>query len=184
MIEWVVLGRDGVINEPRPGGILAPEDIQAIPGSMEAIAELTNAGVKVAVAINQSAVGRGILSAEQLHQIHEHLLQLVIAAGGKLQAIVYCPHLPEEECDCRKPRTGLLDQLEQSLAVNFSNAYLVGDRLSDIQAAKAKGCNAALVRTGKGTRTETSLLVWPKYGKDTKIFNDLAEFTQHITGRG
>ena len=180
MTQWVILGRDGVINEPRQGGVLFPEDVQLIPGSGTAIARLNQAGIKVAVAINQSAIGRGILTQEQLHRIHEHLKMLVAKDGGEIEAFVHCPHLPESDCDCRKPRIGLLDQLEAMLGIDYAQAYVVGDRLSDIQAAQAKGCYAVLVRTGKGTRTENALLAWPKYGKNVKIFNSLADFSIQI----
>lgn len=180
MTQWLILGRDGVINQEKPPGVLRPADFVPYPGSLAAIAELTRAGYKIVLALNQSALGRGVLTVAEFDQIHEHMRELVQAEGGVIEGIFYCPHLPEDHCNCRKPRTGLLQQIELEFGISLTNAYHVGDSLRDIQAAKAHGCKAVLVRTGKGSRTETTILVWPKYHENTLVFDDLQAFAAHL----
>lgn len=180
MTQWLVLGGDGVINEAKPGGVLELADWQPIAGSLEAIACLTKAGYKLAVASNQSVVGRGILSEAQLQQLNAQIKAKIQAAGGDVEGFFYCPHVPEEQCDCRKPRTGLFAQIEQEFDVSLAQAYCVGDSLKDIQAARAQGCRAVLVRTGKGVQTETATLLWPKYGENTLVFDNLLAFALHL----
>lgn len=178
MNPWIILERDGVINYDLGGCITNVEQWQALPGSIEAIAALSRKGFELVIATNQSGVGRGVLKTEDLDQIHEGLRRQVEAAGGEIRGIFYCPHLPEDRCDCRKPRTGMLDRIEAEFDICLEGAYFVGDSLKDIQAAKAKGCQPVIVRTGQGTQTETTTLLWPKYGVDTIIFDDLAEFAK------
>lgn len=149
----VVLDRDGVINEDSDEFIKSPEEWRPIPGSLEAIARLHQAGVRVAVVTNQSGVGRGLYSEETLAAIHARMSQAVEAVGGRLAGIFYCPHRPDAGCACRKPKTGLLDRLEQALALPVIGEPFVGDRLSDLDAARAVGARAVLVRTGVGELT-------------------------------
>lgn len=181
MSLWVVLDRDGVINSERSGCVRSVAEWEPIPGSLEAIADLTRAGFKVAVATNQSGLAKGLLTVAELEQIHQKLSDDVAQLGGKIQGIFYCPHDSDSGCDCRKPRTGLLDAIEAHLGADLLGAPMVGDSLKDIQAAKAKGCQPVLVRTGKGTQTETTTLLWPHYGVNTLIFDDLKAFADsHI----
>jgi D-glycero-D-manno-heptose 1,7-bisphosphate phosphatase len=180
MNPWVVLDRDGVINCERNGCVRSVAEWEALPGSLEAIAALTRAGFKVVVATNQSGIAKGLLTVAELEQIHQKMSDEVERAGGRLQGIFYCPHDSHSGCDCRKPRTGLLDAIEAHLGADLAGAPMVGDSLKDIQAAKAKGCQPVLVRTGKGTQTETTTLLWPHYGVDTRIFDDLAAFADYL----
>jgi len=181
MSLWVILDRDGVINYERSGCVRSVAEWEPIPGSLEAIAQLTRAGFKVAIATNQSGLAKGLLTVAELEQIHQKLSDEVVRLGGKIQGIFYCPHDSDSGCDCRKPRTGLLDAIEAHLGADLAGAPMVGDSLKDIQAAKAKGCQPVLVRTGKGTQTETTTLLWPHYGVDTLIFDDLKAFADsHI----
>lgn len=176
MSPWVVLDRDGVINCERNGCVRSVAEWEALPGSLEAIAALTHAGFKVVVATNQSGIAKGLLTVPDLEQIHQKLCDEVERTGGCIHGIFYCPHDSHSGCDCRKPRTGLLDAIEAHLGADLVGAPMVGDSLKDIQAAKAKGCQPILVRTGKGTQTETTTLLWPHYGVDIRIFDDLAAF--------
>jgi D-glycero-D-manno-heptose 1,7-bisphosphate phosphatase len=176
MNPWIILDRDGVINEGKDEEVASLEEWRPFPGSVAAIAALSKAGFKVVIVTNQSGVAEGLLTVETLEQIHETLRQDVIAHGGRIEGIFYCPHEKTSTCDCRKPRTGLLDEVEMQLGANLIDAHMVGDSLQDIRAARAKGCLPVLVRTGAGTQTETTTLLWPQYGSNILIFDNLAAF--------
>jgi D-glycero-D-manno-heptose 1,7-bisphosphate phosphatase len=167
----VVLDRDGVINRDSDDFIKTPDEWQPLPGSLEAIASLCDAGFRVVVATNQSGVGRGLFDAEMLELIHRKMIDGIQAAGGELQGIFVCPHHPDENCDCRKPKPGLLRQIEQSLSQSLAGLPVIGDSKRDLDAAAAAGANGILVRTGNGVTTEKSL-------HDTDniaVFDDLAD---------
>ncbi len=149
----VILDRDGVINEDSDEYIKSVEEWRPIPGSIEAIARLSQAGHRVVVASNQSGLGRGLYGLEELDAMHAHMHALVAEAGGEIEGVFYCPHHPDENCNCRKPRTGLLDQIEAELSTSVVGAYFVGDTKKDLQVAIAKQAIPILVRTGKGERT-------------------------------
>lgn len=153
----VILDRDGVINKDSSEYIVSANDWDPIEGSIEAIARLSKQGYKIAIATNQSGVGRGYFSRTELNKMHDKMCQLVTQAGGSIAFIAYCPHLPDDNCECRKPLTGLLEQIQAALADSFDNAYMVGDSLKDLQAATAMGIRPALVETGNGLTTLTQL---------------------------
>jgi len=155
----IILDRDGVINEDSDQYIRGLEDWHPIPGSIEAIARLSQAGFEVAIATNQSGLARGYFGLDELEAIHDRLRALVAAAGGEVGVIAYCPHLPDEGCDCRKPRTGLLDTIHRELLLPLEGAPFVGDSLKDLQAAQAAGCQPVLVTTGKGRATCNAISV-------------------------
>ncbi len=165
----VMMDRDGVINEDSAEFIKSVEEWRPIPGSLEAIAALHRAGWRVAVVTNQSGVGRGLYDEPTLAQIHEHMRERVRAAGGELAGIYYCPHLPEDGCECRKPRPGMFRALERELGLAVAGAPYVGDRLSDVEAAEAVGARPMLVRTGTGAATEALL-----GARRVPVFDDLA----------
>ncbi len=174
----IVLDRDGVINEDSDAYIKSPEEWQPIAGSIEAIASLSRSGVQVAVATNQSGLGRGLFDAEQLAQMHGKMHSLVEAEGGTIAAVCYCPHVPEENCRCRKPGVGLLQQIQSQLLIPLAGSFFIGDSTKDLEAAVAFDMRPVLVRTGKGTKTEAQVeLQYP----DLPIFKDLAEA---VTGLG
>ncbi len=149
----VILDRDGVINEDRDDYVKSLEEWLPIPGSLSAIARLSRAGYTVAVATNQSGLARGLFTEEDLMAMHQALFEAVAGEGGTLDAVFYCPHGPEEGCECRKPAPGLLYQIEQSLDIPLRDAIMVGDSLRDLEAAARAGCQPILVRTGKGEKT-------------------------------
>ncbi len=149
----IVLDRDGVINIDSDAYIKSVDEWVPIPGSIEAIALLYRAGFQVFVATNQSGLGRQLFSPLDLEQMHSKFLDLVSEAGGKVAGIVFCPHIPEDNCDCRKPETGLLTQIESQFFCNLSNAFFIGDSVRDILAAKNYGCRPVLVKTGKGIQS-------------------------------
>lgn len=155
-MKVLALDRDGVINYESPDFIRTPDDWRPLPGSLEAIARLCAAGWQVAVATNQSGIGRGYLDAATLDAIHAKMRAAVAAAGGELGEIVYCPHLPDAGCPCRKPRPGLLNQLATIYGIPARELVVVGDSLRDIQAAASVGARAFLVRTGNGGASESA----------------------------
>jgi len=165
----VLLDRDGVINEDSGEFIKSVEEWRPIRGSLEAIALLHRAGLRVVVVTNQSGIGRGLYSEDTLLAIHRHMRSTIERAGGALAGIYYCPHLPEAECDCRKPRVGLLRQVERELRCSLEGVPFVGDRLSDVEAADVVGARPMLVRTGTGAATESALT-----GRIIEVFEDLS----------
>jgi len=164
----VMIDRDGVINEDSSEFIKSVEEWRPIEGSLEAIAALHRAGRLVAVVTNQSGIGRGLYDEQALTAIHDHMRERVRAAGGELAGVYYCPHLPEDGCDCRKPRPGMFRALERELGVSVRGAPYIGDRLSDVAAAEAVGARPMLVRTGTGAVTEVLLAA-----RNVPVFDDL-----------
>jgi D-glycero-D-manno-heptose 1,7-bisphosphate phosphatase len=156
-VRLVILDRDGVINRESPAFVRSPAQWHPLPGSLEAIARLYHAGWTVAVATNQSGVGRGLLTLQTLEQIHARMAEALAAHGARLAQIAYCPHLPEEGCACRKPRPGLLYEIAARQGVSLANVPVIGDSLRDLEAARAAGARPMLVRSGNGAYTEASL---------------------------
>ena len=154
----VILDRDGVINADSPEFIKTPDEWLPIPGSLEAIARMTDAGFTVVVASNQSGLGRGIVTPENLDSIHHKMCQMVEQSGGRLDGIFFCPHRPEDGCNCRKPRPGLFHQIASTYAMELAGVPAVGDSLRDLQAAKEAGANPVLVRTGNGIITQAKIV--------------------------
>ena len=174
----LLLDRDGVINQESPDYIKSPDEWRPIPGSLAAIARLASAGFRVAVTTNQSGVGRGLFSEEVLGDIHRKMLSEVEQAGGRIDRIFYCPHGPDEGCDCRKPRPGLIYQAIEALPCQRSNIVLIGDTLRDLEAAQAADIQAFLVRTGKGAATEKDL----PQGLAAGVYDDLAAAANALLG--
>jgi histidinol-phosphate phosphatase family protein len=143
--ETVFLDRDGVLVRDRPDYVKSWAEVEIVPGSLEALGRLSSAGAQVFVATNQSAVGRGIVPRDTVDDMHARLAQLAVEHGGHIAGFLVCPHRPEDECECRKPKPGLFLQAQRDYGVDLSSAYMVGDQLSDALAAVAAGCTAILV---------------------------------------
>jgi D-glycero-D-manno-heptose 1,7-bisphosphate phosphatase len=169
----VILDRDGVINEDSDDYIKSLDEWKPIPGSIEAIAALSRAGFSVVVATNQSGIGRGLFELEALEAMHQRLDELVEACDGRLAGIFYCPHHPDDDCDCRKPKTGLIDAIEAELGESALGAWFIGDSVSDLEAAEAKGCEPVLVLTGKGRRSRAGIGAGSHW-QGVRIYPDLA----------
>ncbi len=150
MGNLVILDRDGVINEDSDAYIKSPAEWRPIPGSLEAIARLNRAGFLVAIATNQSGVGRGLFDLRTLTAIHTRMRRELAAVGGRVDAIFFCPHSPEAQCHCRKPQPGLLQEIKERFQVPLDDVPAIGDSLRDLQAAQAAGAMPMLVLTGKG----------------------------------
>jgi len=179
----IMLDRDGVINFDSPDYILTPAQWNPVPGSLEAIAQLTGAGIPVAICSNQSGLGRGMMDQDTFESIHAKMLLCIEEAGGRIDHVAYCPHAPDEGCDCRKPKPGLL--IESLKAFGLENeaqsALMIGDSIRDVQAAHAAGVPAWLVRSGYGDGDailEKTRSLMP----DIRAFADLAEATDAILG--
>lgn len=169
----IILDRDGVINEDSTNYIKSPDEWLVIPGSLEAIAQLNKAGHTVAIATNQSGITRGLYSEQILAAIHQKMKTELAKVGGHIDAIFYCPHRPEDNCDCRKPKPGLLLQIAKKFHANLKEAVMVGDSLKDIQAAQSVGCPVLLVKTGNGASTFQQVTHIP-------VFPNLAAAVQYI----
>lgn len=162
---WVILDRDGVINYDSPHYIKSPAEWRPIPGSLAAIARLNQAGYQVVVATNQSGIARGYYDVAALEAIHAKMQQQLASVGGRLAGIFYCPHGPQEGCECRKPKPGLLQQIAATFHVDFKQAWFIGDSGRDIAAAQQVHCPALLVLSGQGGHAasqEPALLHVPK----------------------
>ncbi len=168
-MKLLILDRDGVINHDSDAYIKSVAEWIPLPGSIEAIAQLSKAGWTVAVATNQSGIARGYYDVATLDAMHARLRTLVAEQGGELGLIVYCPHGPDAGCDCRKPKPGMLETIAAHYDVPLTGLWFVGDSLSDLEAAKAVDSQPVLVKTGKGAKTQGKSLP-----AGTLIFDDLA----------
>ena len=153
-MKLIILDRDGVINHDSDAYIKSPDEWRALPGSLQAIARLAKGGWRITVATNQSGVARGLFDLATLGAIHTKMHQAVGDAGGRIDAVFFCPHGPDHNCPCRKPSPGLYREILGRFRVEPRNAVVVGDSLRDLQAAEAAGCRSYLVLTGKGQRTQ------------------------------
>ena len=156
-MQTIVLDRDGVINEDSDDYIKSAAEWNPIAGSLEAISLLHNNGLRIAVATNPSGIARGLFDGEALASIHHKMCSMVEEMGGFIDGIFFCPHGPEESCSCRKPATGLLEQIESEFQCVLPGSYFIGDSLKDLQSGRAYGLKPVLVRSGKGLKTEAML---------------------------
>jgi D-glycero-D-manno-heptose 1,7-bisphosphate phosphatase len=152
-MKLVILDRDGVVNEDSPNFIKSPREWHPIPGSLEAIARLSQAGWTVSIATNQSGLGRGLLDVATLNAIHRLLEASVARAGGRIDALHYCPHVPADDCQCRKPRPGLLLEIARRFGTSLAGVPAIGDSERDLEAARRAGARPILVLTGSGRDT-------------------------------
>lgn len=176
-MKLIILDRDGVINADSDQFIKSPDEWKPIPGSLEAIARLNQWGWRVVVASNQSGVGRGLFGMDTLNAINDKMVRSLAQAGGRLDAIFFCPHAADSTCDCRKPKSGLFQQIAERFNVDLTGVPCVGDSLRDLQAGVSMGCEPYLVLTGKGMKTRED----PELPPGTKIFPDLDAVAAALT---
>ena len=176
--RYVILDRDGTINVDSDDFIKSPEEWLPLPGSLEAIALLNSHGFKVVVISNQSGVARGLFDFATLEAIHAKMKQMVKDAGGEIETIYFCPHGPDDACDCRKPKDGLFRRFAADYSDDLSQIYAVGDSFRDLQAAKSAGAKPILVKTGKGRNT---LLKHPEL--NLPIFENLYDAANFIVSQ-
>ena len=156
--KLVILGRDGILNEFREGHVTAPEEWVPVDGALEAVARINHAGWHVVVATNQSGIGRGMIDMAAVNAVHARMHEMLQAQGGRVDAVFFCPHTPEDNCDCRKPKPGLLLEIGRRYGVDLSAVPVVGDTLRDLQAAHEAGCEPHLVLSGRARGLEGDAL--------------------------
>lgn len=175
-MKLVILDRDGVINHDSVSYIKSPEEWRPIAGSLEAIARLNQAGFHVILATNQSGVGRGLFEVSTLNAIHDKMHRALAQIGGRIDAIFFCPHALEANCECRKPKAGLLEEIARRFNVDLKGVPTIGDALRDLQAAQAVGAAPVLVLTGKGKKTKRE----GGLPAGTVVYADLADAVRTI----
>jgi D-glycero-D-manno-heptose 1,7-bisphosphate phosphatase len=175
-MKLIILDRDGTINYDSDAYIKSPEEWRPLEGSLEAIARLTQADYRIAVATNQSGIARGLFDTTTLIAIHNTMQRALGQVGGRIDAFFFCPHAADSACECRKPKPGMLVEIAKRFNVSLDDTYMVGDALRDLEAAAAAGAKPVLVLTGKGKKTQ-------KEGglpAGTIVFPDLAAFAAHL----
>lgn len=182
--KLIILGRDGILNEFREDHIKAPEEWVSVPGALQAVSRLNHAGWHVVVATNQSGIGRGMIDMAMVNAVHAHMMRSLQGFGGRIDAVFFCPHTPEDGCDCRKPLPGMALDIGRRYGVELRAVPMVGDTLRDLQAAQAAGCEPHLVRSGRAaalSAAEVADLVARVPG--TFVHQDLGELATHLLRR-
>lgn len=175
-MKLIILDRDGVINHDSDAFIKAPEEWHPIPGSLQAIARLNQAGYRVVVATNQSGIGRKLFDMATLNAIHQKMHNAAQQLGATIDSVFFCPHLADDSCDCRKPKPGMLQEISRRYEVSLKGLHCVGDSLRDLQAGFVMGCVPHLVLTGKGQKTLEKGGLPP----GTQIYPDLAAMVDQL----
>ena len=181
-LKLVILDRDGTINEDSAEFIKSADEWLPLPGALDAIARLNHAGWHVVVVSNQSGLGRGLFEVSDLNDIHAKMHSMLAAVGGRIDAVFYCPHAPDEGCHCRKPEPGLFEQVSDRYGFGLKNVPAVGDSARDVVAAAAVGCEPHLVLTGKAAAFK-GLSLPDTYPPSTKVHADLAAFAEFLLSR-
>jgi D-glycero-D-manno-heptose 1,7-bisphosphate phosphatase len=180
----VILGRDGILNAYREDHVKSPEEWQPVPGVLEAVARLNHAGWHAVVATNQSGIGRGMIDMASVNAVHLHMMQRLSAVGGRLDAVFFCPHTPEENCDCRKPKPGLMRQIALRYGIDLRTVPMVCDTLRDLQAAHAAGCEPHLVLSGRAAGlSEAKQIEIVAQVPGTEVHEDLGGFVDFLLQR-
>jgi len=181
-MKLVILDRDGTVNEDSDDFVKSPEEWVPQPGALEAIAKLNHAGWHVVIASNQSGLGRGLFDVSALNAMHAKMHKLLAAVGGRIDAVFYCPHAPDDGCTCRKPQPGLFLQIGERLGVELRNVPTAGDSVRDLQAGAAAGCEPHLVLTGKAAAFRGAALS-PDFPPGTVVHEDLMAFANFLLAR-
>ena len=183
-MKLIILDRDGTINEDRDDFVKSADEWVPIPGALEAIARLNHAGWHTVVATNQSGLGRGTFDMATLNAMHVKMNQMLAKQGGRIDAVFFCPHAPEDACNCRKPAPGLFVQIGERFSVDRAAVLVVGDSLRDLQAGVAVGCRPHLVRTGKAARFDDAQLAeLCALVAGTQVHDDLTAFADFLIRR-
>jgi D-glycero-D-manno-heptose 1,7-bisphosphate phosphatase len=180
-VKLVILGRDGILNVYRESHVKAPEEWEPIPGALDAVARLNHAGWHVVVATNQAGVGSGMIDMAAVNAVHGRMMQRLAAVGGRIDAVFFCPHTPEEGCDCRKPAPGMMQEIAMRYGVDLHEVPMVADTLRDLRAARAAGCEPHLVTTGRAAAVGDDVLSqWLAEVPGARVHADLEAFAEHL----
>jgi D-glycero-D-manno-heptose 1,7-bisphosphate phosphatase len=183
-VKLIILGRDGILNEYRDDHVKAPAEWVPIPGALEAVSRLNHAGWHAVVATNQAGIGRGMIDMASVNLIHAHMNKLMQAQGARLDAVFFCPHTPEERCDCRKPLPGMMREIGRRYGVDLHQVPVAADTLRDLQAAQAAGCEPHLVRTGRAARLDDAQVgQLVQEVPEARVHADLAALADHLIAR-
>jgi D-glycero-D-manno-heptose 1,7-bisphosphate phosphatase len=190
-VKLVILGRDGVLNVYREDHVKAPEEWTPVPGALEAVARLNHAGWHTVVATNQAGIGRGMIDMASVNAVHAHMNRQLMTLGGRIDAVFFCPHTPEEHCDCRKPLPGMMLDIGHRYGSDLAGVPVVGDTLRDLQAAAAAGCPPHLVLTGRAAALDAAALARfieqvpaARVHKDLPAFVDWLLKKDHVADSG
>ncbi len=180
-VKLIILDRDGTVNEDRDDYVKSPDEWVPIPGSLEAVARLNHAGWHTVIATNQSGLGRGLFDMAALNAMHLKMNQQLAGLGGRIDAVFFCPHAPDEGCSCRKPAPGLIELIGERYGVHLEEVPVVGDSLRDLQAGQALGCPLHLVRTGKSAHLNAMQIVQMReLVPNMQVHADLAAFAESL----
>ena len=182
-MKLVILDRNGSINLHRDDFVKSETEWTPLPQALEAIARLNHAGWHVVIASNQSGLGRGLFDVASLNAMHAKMHKMLAAVGGRVDAIFYCPHSPDEDCACRKPKPGLFLQIGERYGVDLANVPTAGDSLRDLQAGAAAGCEPHLLLTGMGAACRNVDPLPPEYPAHTRVHDDLSAFVDFLLAR-
>ena len=186
-MKLVIIDRDGTINSESADFIKSPDEWMPLPGALEAIARLNHAGWHVVVASNQSGLGRGLFDVASLNAVHAKMYKMLAAVGGRIDAVFYCPHTPDDNCHCRKPEPGLFEQIGERYGIDLKGVAVVGDALRDVVAGARAGCEPHLVLTGNGAAYREGALpvILPEtFPANTRVHEDLSAFADWMVARG
>jgi D-glycero-D-manno-heptose 1,7-bisphosphate phosphatase len=180
-VKLIILGRDGILNEYRDDHVKSPEEWQPLRGALEAVARLNQAGWHVVVATNQAGIGRGMIDMASVNAVHAHMIRCAQRVGGRIDAVFFCPHAPEEHCECRKPLPGMMLDVGRRYGVDLRQVPVVSDTLRDLLAARAAGCPPHLVMSGRAAHLdEAQLQAILHEVPGTRVHRDLAGFAEHL----
>lgn len=183
-MKLVIMGRDGTLNQYRDDHVKSPEEWVPIPGALEAVAKLNHAGWHVVVATNQAGLGRGLFDMASLNSVHIKMNELLAKLGGRLDGVFFCPHTPEDQCECRKPLPGMLRDIGKRYSVDLEDVPSVGDSLKDLLASAAAGCEPHLLRhTRSGRRSEADLAALLQQVPEMEVHDDLMAFADFVVRR-
>ena len=183
-MKLIILGRDGILNEYRDDHVKAAAEWVPIPGALEAVSRLNHAGWHAVVATNQAGIGRGMIDMASVNLIHAHMNKLMQAQGARLDAVFFCPHTPEDRCECRKPLPGMMLEIGRRYGIDLHQVPVAADTLRDLQAAQAAGCEPHLVRTGRAAGLDESQIEqWRQQVPGVRVHADLAALAEHLIAR-
>jgi D-glycero-D-manno-heptose 1,7-bisphosphate phosphatase len=183
-VKLIILGRDGILNEYRDDHVKAPAEWVPVPGALEAVSRLNHAGWHAVVATNQAGIGRGMIDMASVNLIHAHMNKLMQAQGARLDAVFFCPHTPEDQCECRKPQPGMMREIGRRYGIDLHQVPVAADTLRDLQAAHAAGCEPHLVRTGRAAGLDESQVEqWRQQVPGVRVHADLAALAEHLIAR-